>query len=82
MGYYIAQIFGIFALITCFISYQTTKKKRFLIVQLITNAFYAIQYLILKAFSGFSSCVISFTKNILFYNLEKKGKEIPIYPVH
>lgn len=47
MEYFIAQIFGTFALITCFISYQKTNKKDFFIVQLITNIFYGIQYLIL-----------------------------------
>lgn len=79
MDYYIAQIFGGLALITCFLSYQKTKRKDFLVVQLITNIFYGIQYLILKAYSGCISSIISLTKNILFYNLEKKDKKISVY---
>ena len=78
MEYFIAQIFGTFALITCFISYQKTNKKDFFIVQLITNIFYGIQYLILQAYSGCISSVISLLKNVLFYNLEKRNKKISI----
>ena len=79
MEYYIAQIFGACALVSCFISYQKTEKKNFLIVQLITNIFYGIQYILLKAYSGFYSSAVSFIKNILFYNLEKREKKISIY---
>ena len=79
MEYYIAQFFGFLAIITCFMSYQKTNKKDFFIVQLITNIFYGVQYLILHAYSGCISSVISLLKNILFYNLEKRNKKISIY---
>ena len=79
MEYYIAQIFGMCALVSCALSYQATKKKNFLIVQLITNIFYGAQYLILKAYSGFMSSFISLIKNTLFYNLEKRNIKISIW---
>lgn len=78
MEYYIAQFFGILALISCFMSYQKTKKQDFLIIQFITNAFYIMQYLILKAYSGCYASSISFIKNVLFYNLEKREKKISL----
>lgn len=79
MEYYIAQIFGACALVSCALSYQATKKKNFLIIQLITNIFYGIQYLILKAYSGFLSSAILLIKNTLFYNFEKRNKKISIW---
>ena len=78
MEYYIAQIFGACALVTCFLSYQKTKKKDFLVIQFITNIFYMLQYLILKAYSGCYASVVSFIKNICFYNLEKRNKKISL----
>ena len=78
MEYYIAQIFGAIALITVFISYQKSKKKDFLIIQILANFLYAMQYILLKAYSGCSSSCISMIKTLTFYNYEKNSKNIPI----
>ena len=78
MEYYIAQVFGFFALIIVFMSYQTTKRKKFLTIQIIACIFYAIQYLFLKAYSGFGASFICAVKSGIFFNYEKKEKKIPI----
>ena len=78
MEYYIAQFFGILALIALFMSYQNKEKKKFLIVQIFANIFYALQYIFLKAYSGFGSSAISTVKTIAFYNYEKKESKIPL----
>ena len=56
------------------ISYQQKKRIRFLDLQLIANMFYSLQYLVLDAYSGMVSFLISTIKMAIFRGDEKKGK--------
>lgn len=75
---YIAQIFGFFALILLVLSYQNTKKEKFLLIQIFANIFFGLQYLSLKAFSAFCSSIISLIRTLIFFKYEKKDKRTPL----
>lgn len=70
----LAQIFGAFALLFLVVSYQQKKRIRFLDLQLIANIFYSLQYLVLDAYSGMVSFLISTIKMAIFRSDEKRGK--------
>lgn len=72
-----AQIVGIFAIIVFAISPHQKTKKKVLIFQLISNLLYAIQYVLLNAFSAVATNVIGGIKNLIFYFYAKDEKEIP-----
>lgn len=74
----IAQVVGILAIITFALSPHQKKKKKILTVQLISSVLYALQYLLLGAFSAVATNIIGAVKNWVFYLYAKKDKEIPI----
>lgn len=74
----IAQITGILAIIAFAISPQQKTKNKVLIFQLLSNILYALQYLILGAFSAVATSIIGAVNNLVFYGYAKKDKEIPI----
>ena len=63
---YIAQIFGLIGLIFTILSYQNTKKDKFLIGQILSNATFTIQYLLLGAYSAVVSIIIALLRNFTF----------------
>lgn len=71
----LAQLFGLFALIILIISFNTKNKKRLLKYQIFSCLFYGLQYLFLKAYTGFLMNIVCMIRNYLFY----KSKKIPIY---
>lgn len=74
----------VLALITCVISalsYISKRKDIYLAEQLSVNILYCLQYLILGAFSGAISNIISLAKYIVFYINAKKGKKNPLWQV-
>ena len=75
---YLAQILGFIALIFIVFSYQNTEKKKFLLIQIFANIFFGLQYLTLKAFSAFSSSVISLIRTLVFFKYEKENKKTPV----
>lgn len=76
---YLAQLFGLASLALICISYQQKKKENILFVQIFANLFYFIQYILLAAFSAASANIISIVRTILFYNYERKDRDIPLY---
>lgn len=71
------QIIGFFALISSITSYQSKKKRKFLIFQVIANMLYAVQYGILGAYTAFIAVVISTIRSLIFFVYEKDNKAIP-----
>lgn len=76
---YLAQLFGLASLALICISYQQKGKDKILFVQIFANLFYFIQYILLAAFSAASANIISITRTMLFYNFERKDRNIPLY---
>lgn len=75
----LAQIIGILAIIAFAISPQQKNKKGVLIFQLLSSVLYALQYLLLNAFSAVVTNIVGAIKCYVFYLYEKKGKKIPKY---
>lgn len=75
---YLAQILGFIALIFIVLSYQNTKKEKFLLIQIFANIFFGIQYLTLHAFSAFCSSVISLIRTLIFFKYEKENRKTPV----
>ena len=73
--YYIVSILSIFLFV---ISIQFKDKKDILLIQTFASMCYFIAYLILGSYSGCTIELIEQTKDIVFYEYEKKKKEIPI----
>lgn len=76
---YLAQLFGLASLALICISYQQKEKEKILFIQIFANLIYFIQYILLTAFSAASANIISITRTMLFYNFERKEKDIPLY---
>lgn len=73
--YYIVSILSIFLFI---ISVQFKKKKDILLTQTFASMCYFIAYWILGSYSGCTIELIEQTKDIVFYQYERKNKKIPI----
>lgn len=74
----LAQIMGILAVIALAVSTHQKTKKKVLIFQLFSNISYALQYLILGAFSAVATSAVGTVNNWIFYRYAKKDKEIPV----
>ena len=75
----LAQIFGAFALLFLIISYQQKKRIHFLDFQFLANIFYCLQYLVLYAYSGVASFLISTIKMFIFRMNEKENKSTSVF---
>ena len=74
----LAQFFGALALLILIISYQQTVRKRFLFLQIFSNAFYSLQYLVLNAHTAMLTCIVSVFKTLIFYNSNKNDKDTSV----
>ena len=77
MNVYIAQIFGILAIACAVISLQFKKKTKMMFLQMVANAFYAIQYLVLHAYTAVATSLVTVLRCILFNKYDKTRKKIP-----
>lgn len=75
MVFYIAQIFGLIALILLVASYVQKEKTKFLFIQLFSNTCYAIQYLLLNATSALVTNLVNIIKTYIFYKNSKNNKK-------
>lgn len=72
----IANIFGAIAITTWAISVQANKKSNILKLQIIANAFYAIEYYLLNLYSAACMNIVSTVRMILINKKEKERKVI------
>lgn len=77
----IAQIIGIIAIILNILSLQYKKKKKVMNMQLIANALFSLQYLVLGAFSGAYMNVITVIRCLLYKKYNSSRKKVPTYLV-
>lgn len=75
--FYLAQLFGIVALIILIISFQKNNKKSLLKYQIFSSLFFAIQYLCLNAITGCLMNLMTMIRNIVY----KKFKRTPLFLV-
>ncbi len=76
-----AQLAGIIAMLLVIFSVQCRKKKHILLVQMIANIFYSLQYSLLFAYEALFPCLIAVLRNFIFYQYDKKRKKIPLKAV-
>ena len=68
-------IVGILALLTWIISLQCKRRSKFLKLQVLANSFYALEYLLLGAYSGAVMNLISVVRCRIYYDNEKSKKD-------
>ncbi|MBQ7137277.1 MAG: YgjV family protein [Bacilli bacterium] len=73
----VAQLFGFIALTFLMFSIQSNKKLTVLFLQVIANAFFGLQYIILKTFSAVLMNFVAIFRSIIYYMYEKKNKRAP-----
>lgn len=73
------QVIGISALLANILSYQCNKHKNIMLVKLISEALFAIQYFLLGALTGSAMNLISAFREFVFYRVVKKGKATKWY---
>lgn len=70
--FYLAQAFGVVALIILILSFQKNKKEILLKYQIFSSLFFALQYLCLNAITGFLMNIMTMIRNIVFKKYENK----------
>lgn len=74
----LAEILGFIALALISFSYQKKVKSKFLLLQILANVFYGLQYLVLGAYSAVCMDIISLVRTNTFYSYEEEGKKVPL----
>ena len=73
--FYVAQLFGIIALVVLIMSFQKDKKDALLKYQIFSSLLFALQYLFLNAISGCLMNLMSLIRNFIY---KKFNDKIPI----
>ncbi len=73
--FYIAQLFGIIALIVLMMSFQKNQKDTLLKYQIFSSLLFALQYLFLNAISGCLMNLMTMVRNLIY---KKFNDKIPI----
>lgn len=66
MQYYVAQAFGIVALVVMALSYQQRTRSRLLMFQIVSNLFFSGSYYLLGAYTGFVMSLINIARSFVF----------------
>ena len=73
MLFWIVQILGIFTLIFYGLSFQMKTKENLLIMQVVSNIFTTVQYLLTMALTGALQTLLGVIRGIVFYFYKKKN---------
>lgn len=80
MNFFImAQVAGLIVFIFEILTLISNNKKRILGYNTLSNAFSALQYLFLNAYTGALARLFTFVRNFIFNYYRNKNKKIPIY---
>lgn len=77
--YIISQGMVICAMLSLASTYLVKDKKKIMLLGLLYNSFYGIQYFLLNAMTGFAMNVVSIIRNIWFYRNDKLKKKNNIW---
>lgn len=69
--FYLAQLFGIVALVILILSFQKNNKKTLLKYQIFSSLFFAMQYLCLNAITGCLMNLMTMIRNVVYKKLKK-----------
>ncbi len=70
--FYIAQLFGIMALVVLIMSFQKNKKDTLLKYQIFSSLLFVFQYLFLNAISGCLMNVMTMIRNLIYKKFNDK----------
>lgn len=73
------QVIGVLALLTNILSYQCNKHKNIMLVKLISETLFTIQYFLLGALTGSAMNLITVFREFVFYKVVRKGKSTKWY---
>lgn len=73
MNLLISQIIGFCAFLIFIISIQQVNKKKILFLQIFSFGMYALEYLIINAYSGMIIFIINIIRSIVFYKIADKN---------
>lgn len=73
MNLLISQIVGFCAFVIFVISLQQVSKKKILFLQIFSFGMYALEYLIINAYSGMVIFIINIIRSIIFYKISDNG---------
>ena len=68
----IAQIIGFVALVFAMLSYQMKTQKGIVLIQIVSCTFFAVHFLMLKAYTGALLNLIAAVRSVVFANKDKK----------
>ena len=77
----IAQIIGLLAVSAFALSLHQKNKEKILWFRVISNIFYTLEYLLLKAFSAVGTNIVDVIQTVVFYKYTKNDEKIPLYCV-
>lgn len=72
MYYYIAQAVGLIGMSFAFISFQKNNNKQILLFQTMAAVTFTLHFILLGAFTGAAMNILGASRNIIFYNREKR----------
>lgn len=78
---YIAYLFGLTAATITFISTQIVNKKKLLIAYILSNIFFAINFILDGAITGGITCLISATQSLIIFNNKKLKTKVVIFSI-
>ena len=73
MNLFISQIIGFCAFLIFIISIQQVNKKKILFLQIFSFGMYALEYLVINAYSGMIIFIINIIRSIVFYKIADKN---------
>ena len=80
MNLLISQIIGFCAFLIFIISIQQVNKKKILFLQIFSFGMYALEYLVINAYSGMIIFIINIIRSIVFYKIADKNSNINTLP--
>lgn len=77
MNFYIAQFFGILVIIANVLAMQMKNKKQIILMFILANLFSAINFLLLKSYSGALICGFAIIQTLINKIFENKEVKVP-----
>ena len=72
------RIIGIIGLILTFAAFQTNKHKNIVIIKLVSEFVFGVQYLLVGAYTGCALNILGSVRNFTYLKLDEKGKSTRI----
>ena len=75
---FVLQGVGVLGIIASILSFQCKRHKPLMIFRTLNEALFAVQYIMLGAYTGAAMNIVGSTRNIIFTKMVEKGKDTKI----